>query len=281
MLGFLILTIFKKGISMGKIIEFPDDKKLKEKLKNLKETLSDLVLERDNLYYVVCENIKTQYMLIFGSLEYKVFSAFCKYHRLRRKKALIQARINRKEKIDLSEIESILDLEFAEYKKKLDKKMDEINHAIFRSHLEVLSRDDTILLKKLYRKIVRALHPDLNPELSDREKELFYNATESYKLGDLDTLQLIYDIVCTGDMDDDSPLSGKSLMDEVKRLEDLVQKIQNDIDLIKSQSPYTWKIYVEDEDKKLEKIKDFENDLKSYQEAIKTQEEYIEELLRK
>ncbi len=266
---------------MGKIIEFPDDKKLRETLEKLRESLEELLLERDNLYYVVCENIKTQYMLIFGSLEYKVFSAFCKYHRLRRKKALIQARINRKEKIDLSEIEAILDVEFADYKEKLDSKMGEINRAISRSHLELLSKEDTILLKKLYRKIVRALHPDLNPELSDRQKDLFYNATESYKAGDLYTLQLIYDIVCTGDIDSENPLTGKSLLDEVKRLEELVQKIQNDIDLIKSQSPYTLKIYLEDEDKKLEKLNTLENELKSYQEAIKTQEEYIKELLRK
>lgn len=266
---------------MGKIIEFPDDKKLREKLKKLRESLSELLLERDNLYYVVCENIKAQYMLIFGSLEYKVFSAFCKYHRLRRKKALIQARINRKEKIDLSEIEAILDVEFADYKEKLDSKMDEINRAISRSHLELLSKEDTILLKKLYRKIVRALHPDLNPDISDREKKLFYNAIESYKLGDLYSIKIIYDIVCTGDIDSDNPLTGKSLLDEVKRLEELVQNIQNDIDLIKSQSPYTWKIYLEDEDKKLEKLTGLKNDLKSYQEAIKTEEEYIEELLRK
>ena len=266
---------------MGKIIEFPDDKKLRETLEKLRESLEELLLERDNLYYVVCENIKTQYMLIFGSLEYKVFSAFGKYHRLRWKKALIQARINRKEKIDLSEIEAILDVEFADYKEKLDSKMGEINRAISRSHLELLSKEDTILLKKLYRKIVRALHPDLNPELSDRQKDLFYNATESYKAGDLYTLQLIYDIVCTGDIDSENPLTGKSLLDEVKRLEELVQKIQNDIDLIKSQSPYTLKIYLEDEDKKLEKLNTLENELKSYQEAIKTQEEYIKELLRK
>lgn len=71
------------------------------------------------------------------------------------------------------------------------------------------------------------------------------------------------------------------MLDEVKRLEELAQKIQSDIDLIKSQSPYTLKIYLEDEDKKLEKLNTLENELKSYQEAIKTQEEYIEELLRK
>lgn len=44
---------------MAKIIEFPDNKKLRGKLSNLKETLAELVLKRDNLYYVVSENIKT------------------------------------------------------------------------------------------------------------------------------------------------------------------------------------------------------------------------------
>lgn len=220
-------------------------------------------------------------MLIFGSLEYKIFSAFCKYHRLRRKKALIQSKINRKEKIDLSEIDSILDLEFADYKKKLDYKMDEINHAISRSHLDILPKEDTILLKKLYRKIVRTLHSDLKPELSDREKELFNNATESYKDDDLYSLQIIYEIVCSGDIDIDNPLTGKSLMDEVKRLQELVQKIKEDIVEIKSQSPYTCKIYIEDEDKKQEKLNTLENDLKSYQDAIVTQKKYIKELLRK
>ena len=83
-------------------------------------------------------------MLIFGGLEYKVFSAFCKYHRLRRKKALIQARINRKEKIDV---------EFADYKEKLDCKMDEINRAISRLHLKLLSEKDVILLKNYIEKL--------------------------------------------------------------------------------------------------------------------------------
>ena len=38
---------------MGKIIEFPDDKKLRKKLEKLRKSLEDLLLERDNLYFVV------------------------------------------------------------------------------------------------------------------------------------------------------------------------------------------------------------------------------------
>ncbi len=46
---------------MGHIIEFPDDKRAREKIQELKKTLEDLVFERDNLKFVICENIKTAY----------------------------------------------------------------------------------------------------------------------------------------------------------------------------------------------------------------------------
>lgn len=49
---------------MGEIIEFPDDKRAGEKIQELKKTLENLVFERDNLKFVICENIKTEYMLI-------------------------------------------------------------------------------------------------------------------------------------------------------------------------------------------------------------------------
>lgn len=53
-----------------------------------------------------------------------------------------------------------------------------------------------------------------------------------------------------------------------------------EIDLIKSTPPYTWSIYVEDEKKKAEKLRDLEADLKSFEDAIDTQEEFIKELMR-
>ncbi|MFR8927717.1 MULTISPECIES: J domain-containing protein [Peptoniphilaceae] len=265
---------------MGQIIEFPDDKKSRERIKELKRTLENLVFERDNLKYVICENIKTAYMLTFGSLEYRLYKSYCKYLRLKRKRDMIQAKKNRQEKIKMDLIEMKLDEEFCDYKKKLEEKTQEINDAIKRSKAEVLSDEDAKLLKKCYKSIVKKLHPDINPNVTDAEKELFYNATEAYKNGDLASLQIIYDIVCSSDDIEDKALSGKSLGDEVKRLEDLVDQIQRDIDLIKYMPPYTWRIYVKDKKKKSEKLSQLERDLKSFKDAIRMQEEAIEVLMR-
>lgn len=134
---------------MGQIIEFPNDKKSKDKIRKLKKTLENLVFERDNLKYIICENIKTEYMLIFGNLEYKIYKAYCNYLRLKRKKDMIQAKKNRQEKINMEVIDKKLDLEFTEYKKKLNEKIEEINTALRRSKSEILSDDDEKRLKKI------------------------------------------------------------------------------------------------------------------------------------
>lgn len=265
---------------MGQIIEFPDDKKSRERIRELKKDLESLVFERDNLKLVICENIKTAYMLTFGSLEYRIYKTYCHYLRLKRKKDMLQAKKNRQEKIKIEEIEDKLDEEFAAYKKKLDEKIGEINEALSRAKSEVLSEEETKVLKKLYKNIVKRLHPDLNPSVTDVEKELFYNATESYKNGDLPSLQIIYDIVCSGDDIKDEDLDGRSLADEVKRLEGLVGQIQDYINIIKSTPPYTWSIYLEDDKKKSKRLESLEEDLKSFEEAVRTQEEAIKDLMR-
>lgn len=265
---------------MGEIIEFPDDKRTREKIQKLKKTLEDLVFERDNLKFVICENIKTEYMLTFGSLEYRIYKSYCKYLRLKRKRDMIQAKKNRQEKIIIEDIDTKLDEEFCDYKKKLDEKVEEINDALERSKGEILSDEDSKFLKKTYKNIVKKLHPDINPSVTKAEKELFYHATEAYKDGDLASLEIIYDIVCKGEDKEDEALSLKYPEEEVKRLEDLVNQVEDNIDLIKSIPPYTWKILLEDEKKKAEKLRDLKENLKSFEEAVRTQEEYIRELMR-
>ena len=179
-----------------------------------------------------------------------------------------------------SAINDNLNLLKDEEKAEINEKIEEINTALRRSKSEILSDDDEKRLKKLYKFIVKKLHPDINLSITNSEKELFYNATEFYKNGDLKSLQIIFDIVCSEDVKDDIGLDGKSLEEEVIRLTDLVNLIKNDIELTKSMPPYTWSIYVEDEKKKSERLSQLEKELKSFDDAVRTQEEYINNLIR-
>lgn len=264
---------------MGDLIEFPDVKQSREKIRRLKNDLEALLLEREHLRSVICVNIQREYTLVFGGLEYQIYKASCDYLRLRRKKELIQAKKNRRERIDLKAVEARLDEEFRDYKKKLDEKMAEVNRALKASAMEFLSEEETKAIKKLYKQLVKRLHPDLNPSSTEAEIELFYRATEAYKRGDLKALQLIDAVVDDGERKDDEAFSSGVVEKEAERLEGLIEAVQKDMEAIKSGPPYTWRIYLEDEKKKAERLRQLKEELANFKTAIKTQEESINDLM--
>lgn len=58
---------------MGQIIELQGYKEAKDRIQELKKTLEELIFERDHLRFVICKNLKTEYVLKFGSLEYRIY----------------------------------------------------------------------------------------------------------------------------------------------------------------------------------------------------------------
>ena len=246
----------------------------------MRTELSMLLLERDELQFVICKNIETEYMLKLGSIEYKAYEAQCAALRLKRKIELIQAKKNRQEKVIISAIEETLDNEFAEYQKQLDEQIDKMNDALKRSKAEVLSDEDNKELKKLYRKIVKALHPDINPDVSEAQVQLFDNAVSAYKSGDLGTLRIIGEMVGNNPLPEQRKDAMTQLVEERERLQGLLKSIRESIDNIKSEYPYTMKDILEDTEKTEQKKQELESILEQYNELISIYKAKIEEMLR-
>lgn len=266
--------------STGNVIVFPDFEKLKNEVERMRTELSMLLLERDELQFVICKNIETEYMLKLGSIEYKAYEAQCAALRLKRKIELIQAKKNRQEKVIVSAIEETLDSEFAEYQKQLNEQIDKMNDALKRSKAEVLSDEDNKKLKKLYRKIVKALHPDINPDVSETQVNLFDNAVQAYKNGDLNTLRIIGEMVGNNPLPEQHKDAMTQLVEEKERLQNLLKAIRDSIEQIKSEYPYTMKEIIEDEEQTEQKKKELENILSQYNELISIYKAKIEELIR-
>lgn len=269
-----------KTSSSDNVIVFPDFEKLKSEVEKMRTELSMLLLERDELQFVVCKNIETEYMLKLGSIEYKAYEAECAALRLKRKIELIQAKKNRQEKVILSAIEETLDNEFAEYQKQLNEQIDKMNDALERSKAEVLSDEDNKELKKLYRKIVKALHPDINPDVSEAQAQLFDNAVSAYRNGDLGTLRIIGEMVGNNLLPEQHKDAMTQLVEERERLQGVLKSIRESIDHIKSEYPYTMKDILEDPEKTEQKKQEFESILEQYKELISIYKAKIEEMLR-
>jgi len=269
----------EKEVNNG-IIVFPDFQKLKDDVERLSTELSMLMLERDELRFVICKNIETEYMLKLGSLEYKAYEAQCAALRLKRKIELIQARKNRQEVINLTVIDKTLDEEFLEYEKKLNEQVEKMNEAIEHSKGEYLSEEDNKELKKLYRKIVKVLHPDINPEVSAAQVKMLDNAVNAYKNGDLKTLRIIDEMVGDHKLPEKHQDALTQLKEEKERLDKMVATIQESITKIKSEYPYNVKDILEDEKKVEQKKVELEELLKQYKELAETYNAKIKEMLR-
>ncbi|MCD8115531.1 MAG: hypothetical protein LUE21_00130 [Oscillospiraceae bacterium] len=53
--------------------------------------------------------------------------------------------------------------------------------------------------KSMHRKILKALHPDLHPNLSEAKSGLFFRAIASYRDGNLETMQAIVELITRDD----------------------------------------------------------------------------------
>lgn len=255
----------------------PDYENLQTELEKLRTELSILVLERDELLYQECETIEMAYMLSVGSLEYKVYELECAILRLKRKVELIQAKKNRQEKIVPLEIERVLDLEFADYQARLNEQLDAINAALERSRGELLSEEETREIKKLYRATVKALHPDLNPDLDEAKARLFHNAVEAYRRCDLNGLRVIVAMLPT--LTAEGPEGYAILTKQKDRFLELLQSVKDDIAKIKSTYPYTMKALIQSPEKLAARKSELESHIQQLTERLGSYTEKIAEML--
>lgn len=262
------------------IVLFPEFVTLKAEVEKLRTEISMLLLERDELRLVICKNIETAYMLALGSLEYKAFELNCEVLRIKRKIDLIQAKKNRQEKIVLSAIEELLDEEFAEFQRQLDEQIDKMNKAIDHSQGRPLTGEETKEIKKLYRSIVKALHPDLHPEVTPAQIQLFQNAVQAYENGDLGNLRIISEMVADPVVPEHDENGLSILAKDKERLTKTLELIREQIANIKSEYPYTMKELVNDPEQVAEKRTELEEMIAELKEAHDLYAARLKEMLR-
>ena len=268
-----------KNKSANEIILNLEYENLKKELLKKRTELSMLVLQRDELKYVICKNIETKYMLELGSLEYCLYQSECIIMRLKRKVELIQMRINRQEKIDVSAIDKLLDEQFREYQQKLEEKIKKMNEAIERNNGEVLTEQQVKELKKLYRAIVKALHPDLNPSVTKQQIKLFQNAVTAYKNGDLQTLRIINEMISNNHSEDDNTDNIEKMRDELIRLDRMISSINGDVEKIKSEYPYTMKDILFDKEQLNQRKQELKDNIDQCDELVSFYKTKIQNLL--
>lgn len=236
----------------------------------LKEQLTQLIFEYDNLFSHVCPEIERRYVLEFGIFEYRLYELELKIDKLKRKLQLIQIEINHENEIDLDKIEERLNEEFEEYEKQVQSQIDEIKF-LKENDPDMLSESDSKKLKKLYRMLIKKLHPDLNPNQTFFELNLFYRAVYCFENADLKGLESVAAIL---------PEEAGEEISDIDELKELVGDYEDKIFKLKNDYPYNKKELL-DNDESGQKYKDMLIDLiDDRKEDIKNLENKIDDLIK-
>lgn len=162
---------------------------LAQEVESAQNALLTRIEQLDTLRYVEAPKLRSEYMVKIGTSEEEVLDAELNTKMLQRKLELIQIKRNRREPIDMAEIDQQIE---AERKELLEQA--EVADAAGQQ-LPQLTEEQQDELQKLYHKIVENFHPQVHPNLTDTEKALYEKAVEAYRSRNLDALKLIDEIL--------------------------------------------------------------------------------------
>ena len=264
---------------MSNIIINPEYLKLIEEVKQLKEDIASLYEEKDELVYHICKNIETEYMSKVGILEYKLFEFQCEILRLKRKIELYQIKINRQEIPNEKEIEEKLNIEYKEYKQKLNQMSNDIQDALNRKNYGILSEENSKELKSIYRKLIKKLHPDLNNKDSEKNKNLLLQVTRAYENGDLETLKNLE--LLTNEITEKENIEigdFEELKQSKEKYKIITKELLESIKKIKESFPYNKKEFLKSDILVKKRKKELENEMEMDKKVYSNLENILKQL---
>ncbi len=228
-------------------------------IQDMTEELTRLILRRDELRFHVSADLRTEYMLKVGSKELAVWRKSVEYGKEKRRLSLIRSEINRGVEPDLELVEEQLEFEFQEYQKKIEKRVEEMKELLQRMDGEVMTEEETKEFKDMYYKIVKNIHPDVNPEVTEVETEFFHKAVDAYKRGDMDKMRAIYWNV----------IEDKDVVIPEKDLKQKIMEVKADIDRIMHEFPFDKIDFLKDKEAVRERCEELDEMMRDYDEQLK------------
>ena len=256
----------------------PENEKARKQLEKLSDKYSSLLLDYAQMTGPLKKNLETEYMMKIGRKEYELYSLHISIMQIRRKIAAHQAAINDGSSITEEEIEQIIAKEFSEYKRVLEEHQKAVQKAEEHFGAPKMTVVEHEKLMKLYKGLIKKLHPDIHPNLPPAAANLLKSVIDAYKSADLAELELINDMV-------NDILKGKDVDLEIhnslelmqKQIENLKQKIsdlKNNMKLLGKKIPYRYKKLLDDSSAVLAKRKELEQQIDEYKSVLSQLQEY-------
>lgn len=294
---------------MDAIIVSDACRRIEEEIQRLRMVLASLTAERDELRCHICPELEARYVQAVGDLQIRIHLQEILIQEFRISIELARATLNREKVISREEIEDQVRRRYqtfhdrvgkerrkAERAKREQKERESRQRQYERAwrdrYGKEASREDGHAkgkagrmpdAKELYRKLVKRLHPDMNPDGTEREKELFRRAVKAYQEGDILTLQDIYhEVFGDGTAEDEGrkTQSYEELTALRDRLKEQIRLLQEEIRMIRESFPYNMKELLDDPEAVAAKREELQRQISRNDEALKRLNGILKEVVR-
>jgi hypothetical protein len=256
---------------MANIDISPERKRLQLKYADLKRSFAALTEKQEHMNQFEGPNLCSLYLDLIGRLQYERLTLQIECKTLQMRQQLMQAYINRNEEPDLEAVERQIQGAVTEYNKILAEEAERLKAAREVLNAPLMSEEESKEMKDLYKFLVKQLHPDLHPNQTERESDLFLQVQVAYKLCDIDKLREIALLLDSKELDKtDLTESYDELQRKVKLIEDKIKDIREKIDKMLDLFPFIYR----------EKLYDKEW-VKEQQEIVKQEIENLKETKNK
>lgn len=251
----------------------PEHKELRARYEMLKREFSELFSLKNEMISHDLPYLTSLYLELIGRKLYEVYCLSLELSILKQRMTLLQAYVNRNEVPDVKAVDKKINVQFAEYQKRIEEEAKKL--AAARDYLlkgSLLSEEETKELRTIYFMIVKRLHPDVNPNLNEEDKELFIKAQAAYEMLDLDSLRLI---LISLDLDNPPPVEAYKLEEMVEKLTENVRELQSQIDKLNLEFPFILKEKLINEEWVKSELESAQKEIEAYKIEIEKYKKYV------
>lgn len=214
------------------------------------------------------------YVREFGDLILEIFQM--KLECIRKKKTIefCQAAANHGNTVDQNRLQKYLKQELAAFQEQLNVMIQDAEDA---KKTGQITEVELLQIKKNYHKMVKLIHPDINPmvEKSEKLQELWQRVIVAYNCNDLKLMQET-EVLITKALEQ---LGNKTINIEIPNIDEKIEKLEAEITKIRETDPYQYKFLLEDSEAVQEKRDSLNEEKKSYEEYSTQLEEIIKGLM--
>lgn len=216
-----------------------ETKILKAQAEMLRKEYAELYEQRNYMLQYEEAKLSSLYLALIGQESFQLFCLNGEYAQLLQRIKLAQAYFNRNELPNWESIEKQVHEAFMDYQHKVEQEAARLSEAkeFFKSNF--LSTEDVLQVKNVYKLLVKKLHPDLNPNQTEEDAELFLKTQAAYSLSDLTALNEIL-LYLNGTIGT-APEVADDISAFVQKLTTMIGDIKQKIEKLNQTFPYSFR----------------------------------------